>query len=219
LHLRKTKFLDQECTLKQRRQEISVVKTTRKPIKDRADKIYYLWGMLGLGQSLSRVGTPLGDPAFSATFNFDSSTEGFLSIGNSQLTLDQTDFDSNAVLRCTDNSAVGNAFLIGANLSTNSVTSSSWTSPTSTPVYARIRFYVPSSNSGIVGIQKGGFAGSYVSNSSVSGTDQWLTWTWATNTNTFNVDTIIVFFETTDVEGTGDVVYIDRFDVSLDPLV
>ncbi len=54
MHLRKTKFLDQECTLKQRRQAISVVKTTRKPIKDRADKIYYLWGMLGLGNSLTQ---------------------------------------------------------------------------------------------------------------------------------------------------------------------
>ena len=214
---RPTKLADQEYTLRLRRQAISVVKTTRKPIKDRADKIYYLWGMLGLGQSLSRGGTPL--PTFSATFNFDSSIEGFISLGNSALTLDQTDFDSNAVLRCTDNSTTGTSFLVGTNLNTNPVTSSSWPSTAATPVYARIRFYIPSSNSGIVGIQKGGFAGSYVLNSSVSGTDQWLTWTWATNTDTVNIDTIILFFETTSVAGTGDVVYIDRFDVSLNPFV
>jgi hypothetical protein len=174
--------------------------------------------MLGLGQSLSRV-APLKGSAFSAIFNFDSSTEDFASVGSSQLTLDQTDFDSNTVLRCIDNSPQRTLFMVATTLSTNPVTSLSWTSPTSTPVYARIRFYVPSSTSGIVGIQKGGFSGSYVLNSSVSGTDEWLTWTWTTNTGTQNKDSIVIFFETTDQLGTGDVVYIDRFDVSLDPLV
>lgn len=174
--------------------------------------------MLGLRQNLLS-GITSGASAFSATFNFSSSTEEFLSLGNSQLTLDQTVFESNDVLRCTDNSVSGTTFLIGTILDTNPVTSSSWTSPTDTPVYARIRFYVPSSNSGIVGIQKGGFAGNYTSNSSVSGTDQWLTWTWITNTGTINVDSIVLFFETTDQAGTGDVVYIDKLELSLEPLV
>lgn len=193
-------------------------KTTRKPIAGKEGKNCYLWGMLGLRQNLLS-GITSGASAFSATFNFSSSTEEFLSLGNSQLTLDQTVFESNDVLRCTDNSVSGTTFLIGTILDTNPVTSSSWTSPTDTPVYARIRFYVPSSNSGIVGIQKGGFAGNYTSNSSVSGTDQWLTWTWITNTGTINVDSIVLFFETTDQAGTGDVVYIDKLELSLEPLV
>jgi len=174
--------------------------------------------MLGLRQNLLS-GITSGASAFSATFNFTSSIEGFISLGNSQLTLDQTVFDSNTVLRCTDNSATGTSFLIGAILDTNPVTSSSWPSTTDTPVYARIRFYIPSSNSGIVGIDRGGFAANYTSNTSVSGTDQWLTWTWTTNTGNTNKDTIVLFFETTDQAGTGDVVYIDKLELSLEPLV
>jgi hypothetical protein len=108
--------------------------------------------------------------------------------------------------------------MVGVALHTNSVTSSSWTSPTLTPVYARIRFYVPSSNSGIVGIEKGGFAGSYVANASATGTDQWLTWTFTTNTDDINPNSFIIFFQTTNQTGTGDVVYIDKLELSLKPL-
>jgi hypothetical protein len=173
--------------------------------------------MLGLGQNLSS-GITLAGSAYSATFNFTSSTEGFASVGSSFLTVDQTTFDSSTVLRCVDNSTSGTQFIIGDALDTNPVTSTTWTGPVSTPVYARIRFYIPSSNSGIVGIDKGGFAGFYTSNTSVSGTDQWLTWTWTTNTGTVNQDSFIVFFKTTDQTGTGDVVYIDKIELSFDPL-
>lgn len=174
--------------------------------------------MLGLGQSLLKSTTPPSSGVFSATFNFESSTEGIESVGASNLTLDQTVFDSSTVLRCVDTSTSGTAFIIGDNLATNVVTGSTWTSPTSTPIYARIRFYIPSSNSGIVGLQKGGFAGNYIGNGSVTGTDQWLTWTWETNTGTLNQDSFLIFFETTDQAGTGDVVYIDKIELSLDPL-
>jgi len=173
--------------------------------------------MLGLGKGLNRDVAPMSTVDFSATFNFDSSVEGFDPLGR-DITLTQVSFDSRSVLKAVDDSTTDIAFIFGVNLSQSPTTSESWSSLENKDIYARITFYIPSDNTTISTLDRAGFSGYYIDNDSISGTDQWLTWSFQTNTGNINQNNFLLFFQTNDTSGTGDTVYIDKIELSYTPL-
>lgn len=175
--------------------------------------------MLGLGKGLNRDVTPVSPVDFSATFNFDSSSElQGLDAFAKDITFTQVSFDSRNVLKAVDDSTTDASFIFAVKLNESPVTSESWSSPEDTDIYARITFYIPSSNTAITTLDKAGFAGYYTANSSISGTDQWLEWSFQTNTGQINKNNFLLFFTINDTIGTGDTIYIDKIELSYTPL-
>jgi len=174
--------------------------------------------MLGLGKGLNRDVAPMSPVDFSATFDFDSSIEGFSPFGR-DITLTQVSFDSRNSLKAVDDSTIDSTFIIGVDLSQSSTTSGSWPSQSNKDIYARITFYIPSDNTTINTLDRAGFSGNFTDNTSISGTDRWLTWSFQTNTgSSFGVDNFLLFFTINDTVGTGDTVYIDKIELSYTPL-
>ena len=175
--------------------------------------------MLGLGKGLNSDVAPMSTVDFSATFDFDSSDElDGLDAFAKDITFTQVSFDSRNALKAVDDSTTDTSFIFAMKLNQSSVTSESWTSPTNKDIYARITFYIPSSNTAIADLDKAGFASHYTINNSISGTDQWLTWSFQTNTGEINKNNFLLFFQTNDTVGTGDTVYIDKIELSYTPL-
>jgi len=174
--------------------------------------------MLGLGKGLNRDVAPMSTVDFSATFNFDSSIEGFSAAFGRDITLTQVSFDSRNALKAVDDSTTDSDFIFDVDLSQSPTTSESWPSQENKDIYARITFYIPSDNTTISTLDKAGFSTHYINNDSISGTDQWLTWSFQTNTGAISKDNFLLFFTTTDTVGTGDTVYIDKIELSYTPL-
>lgn len=174
--------------------------------------------MLGLGRTLLSDSSSAFSGDFSAIFNFDSNTEGFHSVGSSGLTVIKSTFSNRSVLQLTDSSTTGTAFITGVMLNTSPTTSQLWSGAQNTNIYGRIIFYIPSTNSSIVSLERIGFSGQYFQNSNLTGTDQWLSLDFTTNTGIISQNYFLIFFKTNDQVGTGDIVYIDSVEISTKPI-